>query len=139
MANINESALNDLALNDLIEQKIREAVERRGIPPQPTKQDSNEIDRLTHLCNELHDKAYFTTGDIVVWKDGLKNKNYPEYGQPAIVLRRLDNPIVNPVEDSGSTYFNEPLDIVLGLISRDEDDAFLVFYYDSRRFKLLKQ
>ena len=134
MAHISE---NDL--NDLIDQKIREAVAQQEVSLQPTKQDSDEIERLTHLCNELQSKAYFATGDIVVWKDGLKNKNYPEYGQPAIVLERLDTPIVNSVDDTGSTYFNERLDIALGLISRDEDDAFLVFYYDSRRFKLLNR
>lgn len=134
MAQINENALNEL-----IDQKIREAVAQQGMSSQTAKQDSDEIERLTHLCDELHNKTYFTTGDIVVWKDGLKNKNYPEYGQPAIVLERLDTPIVNSVEDAGSTYFNESLDIVLGLISHDEDDAFLVFYYDSRRFKLLKR
>lgn len=134
MAHISE---NDL--NDLIDQKIREAVAQQEVSLQPTKQDSDEIERLTHLCNELQSKASFATGDIVVWKDGLKNKNYPEYGQPAIVLERLDAPIVNSVDDTGSTYFNERLDVVLGLISRDEDDAFLVFYYDSRRFKLLNR
>lgn len=134
MANISE---NDL--NDLIDQKIREAVAQQEASLQPAKQDSDEIERLTHLCNELQNKAYFATGDIVVWKDGLKNKNYPEYGQPAIVLERLDTPIVNSIDDTGSTYFNERLDIALGLISRDEDDAFLVFYYDSRRFKLLNR
>lgn len=134
MANISE---NDL--NDLIDQKIREAVAQQEASLQPAKQDSDEIERLTHLCNELQNKAFFTTGDIVVWKDGLKNKNYPEYGQPAIVLERLDTPIVNSIDDTGSTYFNERLDIALGLISRDEDGAFLVFYYDSRRFKLLNR
>ena len=34
---------------------------------------------------------------------------------------------------AGSSYFREPLDIVLGIV--DEEGDFLVFYLDSRRFE----
>lgn len=79
-------------------------------------------------------KTYnFKPGDLVQWKQGFKNKKLPHYGQPAIVIEVLENPIHDTSEDAGSPYFREPLDIVLGLI--DESGDFLIFHYDKRRFK----
>ena len=67
-------------------------------------------------------------GNIIIWKDGMKNKRLPEYAQPCIVMR-INNP---PVYD---TDIHEFLNIVLGFIT---DGDFLTFSYDSKRFKILK-
>ena len=40
-------------------------------------------------------------------------------------------------QDSGTPYFNEPLDLILGLI--DEEGDFAIFYYDKRRFEPLEE
>jgi hypothetical protein len=85
------------------------------------------------------DKVYdFKPGDLVIWKKGLRNKARPALNEPAIVMQILDTPLRDQdKQDSGTPYFNEPLDIVLGLI--DEEGDFAIFYYDKRRFEPLKE
>ena len=79
-------------------------------------------------------KPEFTPGKKVCWKEGLKNRRFPRDGHPAIVVKVLPDPIDNPEQNAGSPYFKEQLDIVLGFL--DEDEDFLTYYYDSRRFEL---
>lgn len=86
-------------------------------------------------AKEMFDKLYdFKSGDLVVWKKGLRNKVKPALNEPAIVMQILDTPLRDQdKQDSGTPYFNEPLDLVLGLI--DEDGEFALFHYDKRRFE----
>jgi len=85
--------------------------------------------------NKIFLKSYkFTKGQFVKWKKGLKNKKLPYEDQPAIVLDVLDKPIYGEY-DPGSPYFREPLDLILGM---GEDDDFLIFHYDKRRFEPYK-
>jgi hypothetical protein len=73
-------------------------------------------------------------GDIVYWKKGLKNRRFPKEDDPAIVIELVeDDDVRNPQEDSGSPYFREPLDIILGFI--DPDGDFVMYHFDSRRFE----
>lgn len=72
-------------------------------------------------------------GQLVRWKQGMKNRAHPDYGVAAVVIQVLDRPALDASQGAGSTYFNEPLDIVLGLL--DSDGDLLVFHYDSRRFE----
>ena len=61
---------------------------------------------------------------------------------PASVLQRLvmadgDQPLLDSEQESGSTYYREPLDLVLGVIW-DKDPGrgdFVTFHFDSRRFQ----
>ncbi len=82
---------------------------------------------------EFSETYNFRPGDLVQWKQGLKNKKRPRYGQPAVVIELLKNPIYDTSENPGSPYFREPLDIVLGLIN--ESGNFVMYHYDKRRFK----
>jgi hypothetical protein len=85
-------------------------------------------------ARETFAKIYdFKPGDLVVWKPGLKNRAKPALKEPAIVVQVLVEPLKDNTKESGSPYFNEPLDLALGLL--DEDDDFTVFYYDRRRFE----
>lgn len=79
----------------------------------------------------------FAPGDLIAWKPGLKNRRLPRYGQPAVVVAVLDPPVCDTEQDSGSTYFRDPLDLVLGLIwDRDPGRGdFVAFHFDSRRFQ----
>lgn len=79
----------------------------------------------------------FNPGDLVTWKPGLKNHRVPRYGQPAVVIEVLATPILDSDKEAGSTYFRQPLDVVLGLIwDADPGRGELVtFHYDSRRFQ----
>lgn len=73
-------------------------------------------------------------GDRVVWKDRLKNKTFPSYGQVCIVTRSLEKPVFDREKGAGSCYFNEPLDIALARI--DSDGELVEYHFDSRRFRL---
>jgi len=72
-------------------------------------------------------------GMLAQWKPGMKNRRTPDYGAPMIVVEVLDSPIIDGTFESGSVYFRERLDIILGFV--DEDDEFYMFHYDSRRFE----
>jgi hypothetical protein len=73
-------------------------------------------------------------GMLAVWKPGLKNRRFPRYGEPVVVVALLDEPIINPGDESGSPYFREPLDLLLGVV-RGDDREFLVYHADRRRFQ----
>ncbi|MBW4486084.1 MAG: hypothetical protein KME14_26475 [Tildeniella torsiva UHER 1998/13D] len=89
--------------------------------------------RLREACDRLCENEDFEVGQIVKWKKDLKNRRLPRQNQPAIVVKVLDEPIVSSDDESGSPYFLEKLDIILGVMSKD--GTFLTFYYDSSRFE----
>lgn len=107
--------------------------------------DNEPLDALRgDLAAALHERYQsfahryaFVPGDLVTWKPGLRNRRSPQYGQPAVVIEMLEAPVRDREEDAGSTYFREPLDLVLGLIwDRNPGRGELVtFHYDSRRFQ----
>ncbi|MDB9371854.1 hypothetical protein [Nodularia sphaerocarpa] len=90
-------------------------------------------DKLKIACNNLLQKESFQVGQLVKWKEYLKNRKIPHKKQPAIVVAVLDEPITSSEDESGSPYFLETLDIILGIMI--DDNTFLTFYYDSRRFE----
>ncbi len=92
------------------------------------------IQKLQALYDGFSKKIEFKPGQLVVWKDGLQNKKLPHKNQPAIVVKVLDSPLYED-KDSGTPYFQEPLDLALGVVG-DKKGEFLVFYYDKRRFRL---
>lgn len=106
------------------------------------KKDSNNEDeqsygeeyiyQLKTACSSLLIKEVFEVGQIVKWKKDLKNRQLPYENQPAIVVSILDKPVISNENESGSPYFLENLDIILGII---DDGTFFTFYYDSRRFE----
>ena len=75
----------------------------------------------------------FKVGSLVIWKDNLKNRIMPKNDEPAIVIEILDNPVFGK-EDSGSPYFREPLNMIIGLLGKE--GQMLLFHVDSRRFRL---
>jgi hypothetical protein len=92
------------------------------------------VETLRHLCGSYHgSQPAFKVGDIVRWKEGLKNKRHPAYDQPAVVWEILDPPRVNSAESSGSQYFHEQLDLMIAYFLEDDDLG--VFHVDGRRFE----
>jgi hypothetical protein len=75
-------------------------------------------------------------GMIVTWKPGLKNRRCPAYGAPAVALEILSTPL-HDTDEAGSTYFREPLDIIIGLFldSGEHRGDFLVFHANSQRYQ----
>jgi len=79
----------------------------------------------------------FRPGDVVIWKEGCANRKRPKADEPGVILEVLPEPMYGKEKSSGSPYFHEPLDIVVGLLDSDGD---LVRYcYDKRRFRLAVQ
>lgn len=112
-----------------IAELLKERLRNRKIEDMPA-----HIAKL-QAAREIFAKIYdFKPGDLVVWKQGLKNRAKPALKEPAIVVEVLETPLRDDTKESGSSYFNEPLDLALGLL--DEDNDFTVFYYDRRRFEL---
>ena len=79
----------------------------------------------------------FEPGDVVKWKKGLKNKKSPEEEQSAIVIQVLDEPVIQDERDSGTPYFREPLDLILGVL--DQDGDLMLYHYDKRRFEIVER
>lgn len=87
-----------------------------------------------HQLKEV--KHTLRPGMVVTWKPGLKNRRIPAYGKPGIVVSVLETPVFDE-EESGSTYFREPLDIVIGIFldSGEHRGDFLVFHTSSERYQ----
>jgi len=93
-----------------------------------------QADRLQKACKALTEDHYvFKVGDLVEWKEYLKNKNFPEYGEAAVVVEVMDPPVLDPTRESGGPYFREPLGIVIGCFR--DDDGLDVWHADARRFR----
>ena len=99
--------------------------------------ESDVVPMLRERYHQLKQVRHtLTEGMVVKWKSGLKNRRAPAYGKPAIVSSVLDTPAFD-TNESGSTYFREPLDIVVGffLDERDHRGEFIVFHFDLSRFQ----
>jgi len=90
-------------------------------------------DRFESLTMRHH----FKPGDLVGWKPGLRNRTVPSDSTPAIVVEVLDAPILETSAESGSTYYREPHDLILGVLWDQAPGRgnFFTFYFDSRRFQ----
>lgn len=113
-------------------QAIADVVADRSLEKLNHRRTAEYKDALTSRFASLTESASLSVGDLVVWKPLLKNRVRPAYDEPAVVIEILDKPVRNTEADPSSTYFREPLDIVLGLL--DDDDEILVYHFDSRRF-----
>ena len=107
-----------------------------------TKRLMSELPEEKSMAPELlqsHYESYtkqdpkIREGALVQWKDWMKNRSTPAYGEPAIVVKVLDEPILFQDSDPDSPSYLEHLDMVLGVLG--EDSEFIVRCYDSNRFK----
>lgn len=94
-----------------------------------------QICSLKECYAALDDEESFKKGDIVVWKDRMKNRRFPSYGEPSIVLETFNPPLTDPEASAGSQYYLERLSLRLGFFSEEGD--FVSFLYDGRRFRIL--
>lgn len=103
--------------------------------------DASDLAMRKH-CAALHESyRQFTNGNekalrpgmLAQWKQGMKNRKEPAYGEPVIVLEVLPEALLDDSFDSGSVYFRERLDLVLAF--HDEDGEFVALHCDSRRFE----
>ncbi len=91
-----------------------------------------EARRMLDYYNDLSKSFDFREGDLVTWKQGLKNGRFPHQEYPAVVSRKYDEPVIREDMESGSNHFREPLDMIIIVDTGDEVSE---FHVDSRRFK----
>jgi hypothetical protein len=102
----------------------------RGMALETCRHLSVEELRRRHAL--LEEKHEFKPGDVVQWKQGLKDKRVPEYGVPVIVVE-VKPGLVDPTDQSGTPYFQCPCDLVIGF--GDPNGDFILFHNDARRFE----
>ncbi len=105
------------------------------VADEPGTDDPAEVRKrmLKQLAERLDQHHAFAKGQFVVWKPGLKNRKFPDYGEPSIVTAVLPSPVFDPSETSAATpYFQEPLTIVIGNYRADE---LLEVRVDGRRYE----
>jgi hypothetical protein len=90
-------------------------------------------EHLRELFKRLQLRHDFAPGQLVQWKQGLKNRRLPEYGVPVIVLEVLSEPVTDAENGAGSAYFREPLSLVLGVLLQSGDLG--RYHYDGQRFE----
>lgn len=98
-----------------------------------TKDDDSAIQVLKRSYETYISNESLSTGDVVSWKPGMRNRTLPNYRQPAIVIEKLQYPIFDESQNAGSQYFHEPLDLRVGFL--DDNNQFVTYFYDSRRFE----
>jgi len=98
--------------------------------------DHDMLEHKAAKARAMHERFMrrheFQPGQLVRWKPELKNRKYPAYGECGVVVSVLAEPVMDAGNDSGSPYYREPLDIVLGFVDGDGD--FITYHFDSRRF-----
>ncbi len=104
------------------------------VADEPGTDDPAEVRKriLKQLADRLDEHHAFVKGQFVAWKPGLKNRKFPDYGEPSIVTAVLPSPIFDQSETAASPYFQEPLTIVIGNYRADE---LLEYRIDGRRFE----
>lgn len=92
---------------------------------------------LLASANQLFEPVIFKIGDLVQWKQGLKNRRFPAFGEPAVITQVLDKPIYDPSEaDACSPFFREPLTIVIAVL---HDGNLREHHADGRRYELFQE
>ena len=102
-------------------------------PVEPADPALHPLQALWARLNDGRERA-LAPGQLAVWKPGLKNRRFPRYGEPAVVVALLDAPLAEAGSESGSPYFREPLDVLLGVV-RGEERMFMIYHADRRRFQ----
>lgn len=76
----------------------------------------------------------FHPGDLIEWKPGLKNRSTK--GPFVVIEQCLDAPRIDYETKFNSYYYQEPLDLCVGVIIEEgEERIFHTMWADSRRFQ----
>jgi len=130
------SELSEKNLEEVVMKIMSQTAEKGGniTRNEPYEELSKLKEKVSRLLQPL---PKFNTGDVVKWKKGLKNKKSPKEEQLAMVIQELDEPVIQGERDSGTPYFREPLDLILGFL--DQEGDLMLYHYDKRRFEIVEQ
>lgn len=93
---------------------------------------SKEARELKAACASLNSPNDFKVGDLITWKEGMRNRKFPVDGDPCVVTAVLPEIVFGGDEETGSMYYREPFNIKIGTFDRDGD--FIEHHVDGRRF-----
>ena len=112
---MNDNSIQDLPLMDLLTQNLESNDVKKFINSlDVTKDDDSAIQELKKSYEAYISNESLSTGDVVSWKPGMRNRTLPNYRQPAIVIEKMQYPIFDESQNAGSQYFHEPLDLRVG-------------------------
>lgn len=123
-------------MNDPIESMLNKLMERQqrcAENPMPQLNAEGRAATLKDRFMTFNEPNTFIPGQLICLKPGMKNKKFPHYGEPVIVTKVYEQPMIDTECAAGSAYFIEPLDIVFGCV--DPDGDFVEYHADSRRFQ----
>lgn len=131
---MNDDSMQGTALINLLAQNLesddmKKLINSFDVP----KEDDSAIQELKKSYEAYISNEPLSTGDVVSWRNGMRNRTLPNYRQPAIVIEELQYPIFDESLNAGSQYFHEPLDLRVGFL--DDNNQFVTYFYDSRRFE----
>ncbi|EDV1505041.1 hypothetical protein ZQ34_002900 [Salmonella enterica subsp. salamae] len=91
------------------------------------------IEEIKDFITRLNQKPErpFKPGDIVTWKDGMKNRRFPDYEERFVISEVLDVPAICQDKVS-SQYYMEPQDVKIVVFI---DGEFCEYMFDSRRLR----
>lgn len=134
---MNDHPIQDIPFMDLLTHNLDSSDVKKFINSlDMTKDDDSAIQALKRSYETYISNESLSTGDVVSWKPGMRNRTLPNYRQPAIVIEKLQYPIFDESQNAGSQYFHEPLDLRVGFL--DDNNQFVTYFYDSRRFATSK-
>lgn len=131
---MNDNPIQDIPFMDLLTHNLESSDVKKFINSLDLiKDDDSAIQVLKRSYETYISNESLSTGDVVSWKPGMRNRTLPNYRQPAIVIEKLQYPIFDESQNAGSQYFHEPLDLRVGFL--DDNNQFVIYFYDSRRFE----
>jgi len=125
-------------VDELLKKRLTEIFADRKKLSEPVSEEKQKdlSHKLKVLYESLSEKYEFQEGQLVVWKEGLQNRMRPRLNEPAVVIEILKESIFDTDKDSGTPYFREPLNMIVGVFDETENNM-IFFHVDKRRFKSL--
>lgn len=94
-------------------------------------QDPEYVLNLRAAAKDYAEVARLVEGDLVQWKRFMRNRKYPDYGSPCVVMGDAPKPEVGPLFTLGSDH--DPVDVLIGYL--DGDMSFMIVAVDSHRLQ----
>ncbi|MBL1270246.1 MULTISPECIES: hypothetical protein [Halomonadaceae] len=123
------------SLGRVLTGRRKQSVEANRIDPSDPAITKMTISLALDLLNEDRSHERFSPRDRVSWKWGMKNKSVPLARQTAVVLKVRQDPITDSTQSPSSTYYEEPLDVLVGMYTHE--GIFRELWIDGRRLCLL--
>jgi len=123
-------------VDELLKKRLAEIFASRQKLSEPISEEKQKelADKLLPLHSNFLKNYEFKEGQLVVWKEGLQNRARPRLKEPALVIELLKEPGFDTDKDSGTPYFCEPLNMIIGVLDEVEENL-IFFHVDKRRFQ----